>query len=71
MGIVTEVNPEDSLRPKVEVIFTKFGKQRFSPFPVDLAQEFKEMGSDPARMIVAQDPRHRNINIEDWLATPM
>jgi HD-GYP domain-containing protein (c-di-GMP phosphodiesterase class II) len=72
MGIVTEVNPEDSLRPKVGVIFTKFGKQRTSPYPVDLAQEFKETGPEYARMIVAQeDPRRHNINIEDWLATPM
>ena len=72
MGVVTEVNPEDSLRPKVGVIVTKFGKQRASPFPVDLAKEFKETGPEYARMIVAQeDPRHHNINIEDWLATPM
>ena len=68
MGIVTEVNPEDSLRPKVGVVFTKFGKKRPTPFIADLYREFKDMGEARARHIVqADDPRRYKINVEDYL----
>ncbi|MDA0748396.1 MAG: HD-GYP domain-containing protein [bacterium] len=72
LSVVLEVNPEDSLRPKVGVVFTKFGKKRTSPFPVDLHQEFREVGLENARRITGhEDPKNYNINIEDYLNTPL
>ena len=63
-----EVNPEDSMWPKVGVIFTRFGKRRPSPFVVDLYREFREQGETKARYIAeADDPRHYKVNVEDYL----
>ena len=71
MGVVVEVNPEDPLRPKVGVIFTKFGKRRPTPFFVDLYREFSDMGADASRAIVgADDPRKFDVDIEDILSGP-
>ena len=39
MGIVMEVNPEDSIRPKVGILFTKYGNRRPGLMPIDLYQE--------------------------------
>jgi putative nucleotidyltransferase with HDIG domain len=71
MGVVTEVNPLDSLRPKVGVIFSTFGKRRPSPMPIDLYKEFTERGADGSRAIVgADDPRNHKVNVEDYLEVP-
>lgn len=71
MGVVMEVNPLDSLRPKVGVIFSQFGKRRPSPFVVDIYKEFNERGGDGSRAIVgADDPRHFEVNVEDYLEVP-
>ena len=68
MGIVVEVNPEDSMRPKVGVIFTRFGKRRPSPFVVDLYRESREQGEARARYIAeADDPKRYKVNVEDYL----
>ncbi len=71
MGVVMEVNPDDAMRPKVGVIFTQFGKRRYSPFVVDLFKEFKERGPETARSIVgADDPRNFKVNVEKCLEVP-
>jgi putative nucleotidyltransferase with HDIG domain len=71
MGVVVEVNPEDSLRPRVGVIFSQFGKRRSNPFMVDLYKEFKEKGPEASRAIVgADDPRKYDVNIDDILSSP-
>ena len=71
MGVVMEVNPLDSLRPKVGVIFSQFGKRRPSPMVVDLFKEFNERGADGSRAIVgADDPRHHKVDVEDYLEVP-
>lgn len=68
MGVVMEVNPLDSLRPKVGIIFTKFGNQRPSPMVVDLAWEHKNMDQRQARSITqADDPKRHKINVEDYV----
>ena len=68
MGVVMEVNPEDSLRPKVGVVFSQYGKRRPSPFVVDLYREFKSRGAESSRSIVqADDPKRHNVNIEDYV----
>jgi hypothetical protein len=71
MGVVTEVNADDSMRPKIGVIFSQFGKRRPSPMPVDLYKEFKDKGAEHARSIVqADDPKNFKVNVEDYLASP-
>ena len=67
MGVVVEVNPEDPLRPKVGVLFTRFGKQRTSPFPIDLLKEQKEGNPDARSITGADDPRKYGINVEDYV----
>ena len=72
MGIVMEVNPEDSVRPKVGILFTKYGNRRPGLMPIDLYQEFRESGAEKARSITAaDDPRKHEVNIEEYLDSPM
>jgi len=69
MGVVAEVNPEDSLRPKVGIIFTKYGNRRHSPFVIDLLQEYKSMGGSKKARAIAQadDPKRYDVNVEDFV----
>ena len=72
MGIVMEVNPQDSVRPKVGILFSKFGKRRPGPMLIDIYQEYKEMGPEQARAIVAaDDPKNHQVNVEDFLNSPL
>ncbi len=72
MGIVMEVNPEDSLHPKVGVLFSQYGKRRSSPFVIDLYQEFREKGEENCRRIIeADDPRRHDVNVEEFLDSPL
>ena len=70
MGVVTQVNPEDALRPKVGIIFTRFGKKRPHPFVVDIYKEFKDSGENARSITGHGDPKEYDINVEDYLDAP-
>jgi hypothetical protein len=64
MGIVIETQPLDSLKPKVGVLFTRFGKRRDSLFVVDL---YEASGPDARTILESDDPRRYDVNVEDYL----
>jgi putative nucleotidyltransferase with HDIG domain len=64
MGVVLETNPEDSLKPKVGIVFTRFGKRRETPFVVDL---YEASGADARAIAEADDPKRYDVNIEDYI----
>jgi hypothetical protein len=70
MGVVTRVNPEDSLRPTVGIIFTRFGKKRPHPFTIDIHKEFRDSGENARSIVGHGDPKEYQINVEDYLDTP-
>jgi len=64
MGLVMETNPLDSLKPKVGILFTRFGKRRETPFVADL---YEASGGDARAILEADDPKRYDINVEDYL----
>ncbi len=64
MGVVIETHPLDSLKPKVGVLFTRFGKRRDSLYVVDL---YEALGPEARTIVEADDPKRYDVNIEDYL----
>ncbi len=64
MGIVVETNPLDSLKPRIGIIFTRFGKRRETPFVVDL---YEASGAEARAIQEADDPKRYDVNVEDYL----
>ena len=65
MGVVIETNPLDSLKPKIGVIFTRFGKRRSSLFVADL---YETTRGEERRIVEADDPKKYDVDIEDYIS---
>ncbi len=64
LGIVLESNPLDSRRPKIGIIFSRFGKRRDTPYVIDL---YEVTGADVRTITEADDPNRYDVNIEDYI----
>ena len=65
MGVVIETNPQDSLKPKIGVIFTRFGKRRSSMFVADL---YETTGGEERTIVEADDPKKYDVDIADYIS---
>ena len=65
MGVVIETNPLDSLKPKIGVIFTRFGKRRSSMFVADL---YETTGGEERTIVEADDPKKYDVDIADYIS---
>ena len=64
IGVVCEPNPENSRRPKVGVVITRYKKRRPVPLVVDLAAP---QASDKRQIVKVLDPAKYNLNVDSIL----
>lgn len=64
IGVVCEPNPEDSRRPKVGVLISRYKKRRLVPMVADLADAH---ASEDRQIVKVLDPVKYNIDVEKVL----
>ena len=64
IGVVCEPNPEDSRRPKVGVVITRYKKRRLVPMVVDLSDS---RASEERKIMKVLDPSRYKIDVDKCL----